>query len=97
MTSRIVGELNPPDRLLLGPGPANVSPRVLRALATPLLGHLDPAFLSIMDDTVYLLRQVFQTSNHVTIPISGTGSAGMAAWASAGVGRGDPVVMGRGW
>ncbi|MCH8194708.1 MAG: alanine--glyoxylate aminotransferase family protein [Chloroflexi bacterium] len=94
MTSRIVGELNPPDRLLLGPGPANVSPRVLRALATPLLGHLDPAFLSIMDDTVYLLRQVFQTSNHVTIPISGTGSAGMEAALCNVVEPGDTVVIG---
>ncbi len=94
MPSRIVGELNPPDRLLLGPGPANVSPRVLRALATPLLGHLDPAFLSIMDDTVYLLRQVFQTSNHVTIPISGTGSAGMEAALCNVVEPGDTVVIG---
>ena len=94
MPSRIVGELNPPDRLLLGPGPANISPRVHRALATPLLGHLDPAFLSIMDDTVYLLRQVFQTSNHVTIPISGTGSAGMEAALCNVVEPGDTVVIG---
>ncbi len=94
MPSRTVGELNPPDRLLLGPGPANISPRVHRALAMPLLGHLDPAFLSIMDDTVYLLRQVFQTSNHVTIPISGTGSAGMEAALCNVVEPGDTVVIG---
>ena len=54
-----------------------VHPRVLRALSTPLLGHLDPAFLAIMDDIQVLLRFVFQTKNRFTIAVSGTGSAGM--------------------
>jgi alanine-glyoxylate transaminase/serine-glyoxylate transaminase/serine-pyruvate transaminase len=69
--------LQPPSRVLLGPGPSNVHPRVLRAMSTPLVGHLDPAFLRIMDETKRLLQFVFQTSNALTIPISGTGSAGM--------------------
>ncbi|MEE9285754.1 MAG: alanine--glyoxylate aminotransferase family protein [Dehalococcoidia bacterium] len=94
MPERSVGELSPPQRLLLGPGPANIDPRVRRALATPLLGHLDPAFLSIMDDTVFLLRKVFQTSNQLTIPVSGTGSAGMEAALCNVVEPGDTVVVG---
>src|SRR5690349_11615125 len=69
--------LPPPPRLLLGPGPSMVHPRVLSAMSTPLVGHLDPAFLQIMEDTKRLLRLVFQTENELTIPISGTGSAGM--------------------
>jgi alanine-glyoxylate transaminase/serine-glyoxylate transaminase/serine-pyruvate transaminase len=68
---------SPPTRLLLGPGPSNVHPRVLRALSTPLVGHLDPAFLDIMEESKALLRAVFQTRNELTLPISGTGSAGM--------------------
>jgi alanine-glyoxylate transaminase/serine-glyoxylate transaminase/serine-pyruvate transaminase len=71
--------LEPPSRVLLGPGPSNVGARVLRAMSTPLVGHLDPAFLRIMDDTKRLLQFVFQTRNELTIPISGTGSAGMEA------------------
>jgi len=74
-----VSELNPPARLLLGPGPSPVSPRVLRAMSTPLLGHLDPAFLGIMNDVQAQLREVFRTQNPFTIAISGTGSAGMEA------------------
>lgn len=68
-----------PHRLLLGPGPSPVEQRVLDALAQPLLGHLDPAFLSIMDEIQELLRYVFETNNRLTIPVSGTGSAGMEA------------------
>jgi len=71
--------LQPPSRVLLGPGPSTVSPRVLRAMSIPLVGHLDPAFLRIMDETKRLLQFVFQTRNELTIPISGTGSAGMEA------------------
>lgn len=69
--------LPPPDRLLLGPGPSMVHARVLQAMSTPLVGHLDPSFLEIMEDSKRLLRFVFQTENELTIPISGTGSAGM--------------------
>lgn len=69
--------LPPPDRLLLGPGPSMVHPRVLQAMSLPLVGHLDPAFLALMEDTKRLLRFAFRTSNELTLPISGTGSAGM--------------------
>ena len=79
MTSPAVPELNPPQRLLLGPGPSPVSPRVLRAMATPLLGHLDPRFLEIMNEVQAQLRAVFRTQNPFTIAVSGTGSAGMEA------------------
>src|SRR5215475_4965131 len=72
-----VSELAPSPRILLGPGPSNVHPRVLRALAMPLVGHLDPEFLDLMEETKALLRFVFQTRNTLTLPISGTGSAGM--------------------
>ena len=68
-----------PLRLLLGAGPSNVHPRVLQAMTSPLLGHLDPHFLSVMDETRGLLRRVYQTENAVTLPISGTGTAGMEA------------------
>ena len=65
------------SRVLLGPGPSEVPPRVLEAMAKPLLGHLDPEFVAIMDETQGLLRYVFQTTNPLTLAISGTGSAGM--------------------
>ena len=70
-------ELNPSPRLLMGPGPTMVHPRVLRAMSTPLLGYLDPEFVVIMDETQALLRHVFQTENTWTLPVSGTGMAGM--------------------
>lgn len=66
-------------RLLLGPGPSMVHPRVLRAMATPVVGHMDPQFFAIMDETQALLRQVFQTTNRLTFTLPGTGSAGMEA------------------
>lgn len=69
----------PPKRILLGPGPSEADPRVLSALSAPLIGHLDPVFLRVMDDIQNLLRYVFETDNRVTIPISATGSAGMEA------------------
>jgi alanine-glyoxylate transaminase/serine-glyoxylate transaminase/serine-pyruvate transaminase len=71
------GPLNPPTRLLLGPGPCDVHPRVLRAMGTPLLGHLDPQFLNIMSEVQEMLRAVYQTRNAVTFPVSATGMAGM--------------------
>src|SRR2546422_4155819 len=67
----------PPARALFGAGPANVDPRVSRALAAPLVGHLDPYFLQVMDETMAMLRQVFRTTNHHTIPMSATGSGGL--------------------
>ncbi|WP_049997620.1 pyridoxal-phosphate-dependent aminotransferase family protein [Halococcus sediminicola] len=74
-----VGELTPPDRTLMGPGPSDVHPRVRRAMTTPLVGHLDPAFVDLMDEVQELLRYAFRTDNEWTIPISGTGSAAMEA------------------
>ena len=72
-----VTDLNPSPRVLLGPGPSAVHPRVLRAMSTPLLGYMDPEFLKLMDETVALLRHTFQTANTLTLPVSGTGMAGM--------------------
>src|SRR6516165_8993284 len=71
------GPLHLSKRVLMGPGPSDVHPRVLKALATPLVGHLDPEFATLMDETQDLLRYVFQTENRLTLAISGTGSAGM--------------------
>ncbi|HEY3281140.1 MAG TPA: alanine--glyoxylate aminotransferase family protein [Armatimonadota bacterium] len=83
-----------PQRLLLGPGPSQVHPRVLQAMSTPLVGHLDPVFLHIMDEVSGMLRQVFRTGNRLTLPISGTGSAGMEAAIANMVEPGDPVIVG---
>lgn len=66
-----------PQRILLGPGPSTVDPRILRAMATPLVGHLDPVFLEMMNEVMEGLREVFGTENQLTFPMSGTGSAGM--------------------
>jgi alanine-glyoxylate transaminase/serine-glyoxylate transaminase/serine-pyruvate transaminase len=78
----------------MGPGPSNPYPEVAEAFALPLLGHLDPEFLRILDETCERLRQVFQTSNPLTLPISGTGSAGMEAAFVNVVAPGDVVVVG---
>ncbi|HEU5116007.1 MAG TPA: alanine--glyoxylate aminotransferase family protein, partial [Isosphaeraceae bacterium] len=78
-TAPKIGPLNPPTRVLLGPGPSEVHPRVLAAMSLPLLGHLDPAFVALMDETQNLLRYVFRTENRLTLAVSGTGSAGMEA------------------
>src|ERR1700722_14216965 len=82
------------DRLLMGPGPSNPYPEVTMALAGPVLGHLDPQFLALLDCTNDRLRQVFATSNRLTLPVSGTGSAGMEASFVNFVRSGDPVVVG---
>ncbi len=74
-----IDELVPPNRTLMGPGPSDVHPRVLRAMSTPLVGHLDPSFVEIMDEVQELLRYTFRTDNQWTIPVSGTGSAAMEA------------------
>src|SRR3989442_6640473 len=91
--SKPVSELVPSPRLLLGPGPSLVHPRVLRAMSTPLLGHLDPEFLTIMNEVQALLRTVFQTDNPFTIAVSGTGSAGMEAALVNLVEPGDTVIV----
>jgi alanine-glyoxylate transaminase/serine-glyoxylate transaminase/serine-pyruvate transaminase len=86
-------DLNVSPRILLGPGPSMVHPRVLRAMATPLVGHLDPEFIALMKEIQELLRYVFQTKNHLTIPISGTGSAGMEASLANFIEPGDDVLV----
>jgi alanine-glyoxylate transaminase/serine-glyoxylate transaminase/serine-pyruvate transaminase len=74
---RRFNELRPPERILMGPGPSNINYRVYKAMSTPILGHLDPDFMSVMDEICEMLRLVFKTRNRLTIPISGTGSSGM--------------------
>lgn len=81
-------------RLLLGPGPSPVSPRVLEALARPTLGHLDPGFLAVMDDVNEGLRHVFGTANTMTFPVSGTGSAAMEASLANLLEPGDTAIIG---
>ncbi len=88
------GELNPSKRILMGPGPSNVHYRVYKALATPILGHLDPDFMAIMDEICNMLRTVFKTENRLTIPVSGTGSAGMEMSFVNVIEPGDKVVLG---
>src|SRR5271155_5724034 len=82
------------DRLLMGPGPSNAYPEVTMALAGPVLGHLDPQFLALLDSTNDRLRQFFATANALTLPVSGTGSAGMEASFVNFVRPGDHVVVG---
>jgi alanine-glyoxylate transaminase / serine-glyoxylate transaminase / serine-pyruvate transaminase len=83
-----------PQRLLLGSGPSPVPDRVLRALAQPTVGHLDPAFGALMEEAAGLLRATFRTANRATLPISGTGSAGMDAMVHNLIRPGDRVVCG---
>lgn len=83
-----------PTRLLMGPGPSLVHPRVLQAMAAPLVGHLDPAFLQFMDEIQAQLRRVFKTENRLTIAVSGTGSAGMECALVNLIEPGDAVVVG---
>lgn len=85
--------LDLPARTLMGPGPSDVHPRVLRAMNTPLVGHLDGAFLEVMDDVQEMLRTVFRTENQLTVPISGTGSAAMEAAFSNFVRPDDTVLV----
>jgi alanine-glyoxylate transaminase/serine-glyoxylate transaminase/serine-pyruvate transaminase len=84
---------HPPRRTLMGPGPSDVSPRVLAALARPTLGHLDPAFVGFMDTVKELLQYAFQTANALTFPISAPGSAGMEACLVNLVEPGDSVAV----
>lgn len=83
-----------PDRLLLGPGPSNAHPRVLQAMSRPLIGHLDPLFLALMDEAQERLRRLFGTENALTLPLSATGSAGMEACLCNLLEPGDDIVIG---
>jgi alanine-glyoxylate transaminase/serine-glyoxylate transaminase/serine-pyruvate transaminase len=82
-----------PKRILMGPGPSNVHPRVLEAMARPTIGHLDPAFIDVMEEIKSLLRYVFRTENEVTFPVSGPGSAGMEMALVNVVEPGDKVIV----
>jgi alanine-glyoxylate transaminase/serine-glyoxylate transaminase/serine-pyruvate transaminase len=93
MSKKTYGELCPPERLLLGAGPSNVHPRVLKALVSPIVEHLDPYFMGVMDETVELLRYAFKTKNHITLPISGSGSAGMESAICNPIEKGDDAVV----
>ena len=93
MEAKSYHDLNIPPRILLGPGPSMVPPRVLGALASPVVGHLDPEFIAIMKDVQELLRYLFQTKNELTVPVSGTGSAGMEAALCNFIEPGDRVLI----
>ena len=88
-----IGELNPPVRLMLTPGPSSLDPRVYRALATSLVGHMDPWFRGCMDETQVLLRQIFQTENRITLPLSASGSGGIEASVLNVLEEGDEAVV----
>ena len=90
----MTGDLLPGARILLGPGPTMADPRVLRAMATPLLGQFDPEFTAIMGEVMALSRLVFQTENELAYPVSGTGRAGLEAAITSLVEPGDRVVVG---
>lgn len=84
---------DPPARVLMGPGPSDVPARVLQATARPTIGHLDPAFVSLMDEVKALLQYAFRTSNALTIPVSGPGTAGMESCVVNLVEPGDTVIV----
>lgn len=84
---------HPPVRTLMGPGPSDVSPRVLEAMARPTIGHLDPVFVHLMDEIKTLMQYAFQTKNRLTLPVSAPGSAGMESVFVNLVQRGDKVIV----
>lgn len=86
--------ISPPSRTLMGPGPSDIAPSVLSAMAAPTVGHLDPYFLKVMDEVQTMLRQVFQTENPLTFAVSGTGSAGMETCIANLIEPGDKIVIG---
>src|SRR6266851_3742129 len=87
-------ELNPSYRLLLGPGPCNVDPRILRIASAPQLGHLDPELFAILEETVDMLRWVFQTKNEMTLCVSGSGFSGAEAVLVNLLEEGDTIISG---
>ena len=89
----MTNELSPPIRTLMGPGPSDIHPRVLEAMAKPTVGHLDPYYLEVMNGLQEMLRQVFCTKNQMTLAISATGSAGMEATIVNLVQPGDSVLV----
>ena len=89
-----LSELNPTYRLLLGPGPSNVDPRILRIASAPQLGHIDPEFFEILVETAELLRRVFQTKNEMTLCVSGSGFSGAEAVLCNLLEEGDTLIAG---
>jgi alanine-glyoxylate transaminase / serine-glyoxylate transaminase / serine-pyruvate transaminase len=88
-----IGELAPPLRLMMTPGPSSIDPRVYRALAAPVVGHLDPFFKTCMSETQELMRQVFQTTNRITMPMSATGSGGIETAIVNTLEAGDEAIV----
>src|SRR6202046_3881267 len=88
-----VGELLPPQRLMLTPGPSCLDPRVYRAMAAPLVGHMDPWFTKMMDDVQVLLRRVFGTQNRITFPLSASGSGGIEAAVMNALDAGEECIV----
>src|SRR5262249_54087101 len=88
-----LGELDPPPRLLLGPGPINCDPRVLRAMALPMLGQFDPVFTRYMNDVMALLRRLLVTENRWSLLVDGTARAGIEAILVSLIAPGDPVLV----
>ena len=84
---------DPPRRTLMGPGPSDIAPRVLEAMARPTIGHLDPAFVGLMDEIKALLQMAFQTENPLTMPVSGPGTAGMESCVVNLLEPGDTVIV----
>ena len=87
-----IGELNPPTRLMMTPGPCSIDPRVYRALSMPIVGHLDPWFRGCMEETQVLMRRVFQTENRITFPLSASGSGGIEASVFNSLEPGDEAI-----
>jgi len=88
-----MSELNPPVRLMMTPGPSSMDPRVYKALAAPLVGHIDPWFKTCMDDTQTLMRLIFQTENRITMPLSASGSGGIEASVVNTLEPGDEAII----
>lgn len=95
IADEVTGDLNPPPRLLMGPGPVNADPQVLRAMSMPLLGQFDPAFTAYMNEVMALYRRVFQTRNHWALLVNGTARAGIEAVLASLIAPGDRVLVPR--
>src|SRR5256712_11226272 len=91
---QIASAFQAPKRILMGPGPSDVAPSVLQAMAQPLVGHLDPVFIQMMEEIKAMMRAVFLTKNEMTFPVSGTGSAGMEFCFVNFIEPGDEVIVG---
>lgn len=87
------GSFFPPIRTLMGPGPSDINPRVLAAMSRPIIGHMDPAFMGMMEEMKGLLQYAFQTENALTLPVSAPGSAGMETCFANLVEPGDKVII----